>query len=214
MTKTTTFIKEVYPGAPIPRYYVTRKMRTPLPHTRPRSQPRSQPQFMLNIPLVPSHELIQSAQPEPEVCTQSTPPEPEVCTQSTPPEPEVCTQSTPPEAEVCTQSTPPEAEVCTQSTPPEAEVCTQSTPPEAEVCTQSTPPEAEVCTQSTPPLFLTPELYEEVVKDLSKDPEIWNYLNGISMEDDMNDMVVEDMGDMFFNNISTPLEMELAAIDY
>ena len=211
LTKTTTFIQEVYPGAPIPRYYVTRKARTPSPHTRPQPQP----QFMLNIPLVPSHELIRSAQPEPEVCTQSTPPEPEVCTQSTPPEPEVCTQSTPPEPEVCTQSTPPEPEVCTQSTPPEPEVCTQSTPPEPEVCTQSTPPEPEVCTQSTPQLFLTPELYEEVVKELNKDPEVWNYLNNIPMEDDMNDTVVEDMGDMsFFDNIATPLEMELAAIGY
>ena len=235
LTKTTTFIQHVYPGAPIPRYYVTRNVRTPPP-----PPPHTQPQFMLNIPLVPLHELVHSTHPEPEVCTQSTPPEPEACT---PTEPEVCTQSTPPEPEACTltepevrtQFTPPEPEACTPPepeacTPTEPEVCTQSTPPEPEactptepeVCTQSTPPEPEactptepeVCTQSTPQLFLAPELYDEVVKDLNKDPEIWNYLNDISMEDDMNDTVVEDIGDIVFDNILTPLEMEVAAIDY
>ena len=191
LTKTDTFMREVYPNAPIPRYYLSRKLKT-----SPPTQPKPQTQLVLNIPLLAARELTQSF-PSTEVSTQ-----PEAASSA----PGVCTQSSPP-TEVSTQ---PEA----ASSPPG--VCTQSSPP-TEVSTQ---PEAAssapgVCTQSLPPLFLTPELYQEVLNELNKDPEVLKYLNDFSIEDDdnMNDTVVEDMGDMFYDYTSTPLEMELAAVD-
>ena len=217
LTKTDTFIREVYPGAPIPRYYITRKVKTSAP-----TQPQPQPQLVLNIPLLPARALARSSllqtevstQPSPPgVCTQSSPPPTEVSTQPSPPG--VCTQSSPPPTEVSTQPSPPG--VCTQSSPPPTEVSTQPSPPG--VCTQSSPPPTEVSTQSLPPqslppLFLTPELYDEVLNELNRDPEVLKYFNDLPIEDDMNDTVVEDMGDMFFDNTSTPLDIELAAVGY
>ena len=167
LTKTDTFMREVYPKAPIPRYYLSRKLKTSTPTPQPK------PQLVLNIPLLAARELTQSF-PSTEVSTQ-----PEAASSA----PGVCTQSS-----------------------PSTEVSTQ---PEA---ASSAP---QVCTQSLPPLFLTPELYEEVLNELNKDPEVLKYLNDFNIEDDddMNDTVVEDMGDMFYDYTSTPLEMELAAVD-
>ena len=177
LTKTDTFMREVYPNAPIPRYYLSRKQKTST-----LIQPKPQPQLVLNIPLLPARELTQpeAASSAPGVCTQSSPPT-EVSTQ-----PEDASSA---------------PGVCIQSSPP-TEIFTQ--PEDA----SSAP---GVCTQSLPPLFLTPELYEEVLNELNKDPEVFKYLNDVCIEDD--DTVIEDMGDMFYDHMSTPLEMELAAVD-
>ena len=109
-----------------------------------------------------------------------------------PPQPEV---STVPQPEV---STAPQPEV---STAPQPEV---STAPQPEV---STAPQPEV---SMP---LSPEVYDGLLNDLRKDPDLWNMLNNFSTEDNMegiDNMVVEDMGtDMFVANNITPLEQEV-----
>ena len=117
---------------------------------------------------------------------------PQTITTSLPPQPEVST--------VSTQSLPPQPEVST--------VSTQSLPPQPEVSTVSTQSSPEV---STLPV-LSPEIYQNLLDELRRDPELWKCLNDFPIEDDADDMnqfIVEDMQDVLFDEGLTPLEIEL-----
>ena len=206
LTKTDTYMEAVHPGAPIPRYYITRKLKTSSPPTPP-----TQPQLVLNIPLLPARTIKHSSQPEaatspPVASTQSevtTPPEVSIQHEAATSPPVASTQSevtTPPEVSI-------QPVASTQSevtTPPEVSI-------QPEAATQ--PPEVST------PLLLPSELYQEVLNELRRDPEVWKCLNDFPIEDDfmddgnMNDSVVQDMGDVFFHHMSTPLEIELATLD-
>ena len=138
-------------------------------------------QMVLNIPLLPPRPITCSSPPE---VSTSPPPPPEVSTQSSPPPPEVSTQSSQPEV--------------------------TTSPPEV-----SMQPEV-----STLPV-LSPEIYQDLLAELRSDPELWKCLNDFPIEDnamddfvaedagDMNDFVVKDMGDIVFDDVLTPLEIEV-----
>ena len=213
LTKTDTYLKAVYPGAPIPRYYTTRKLKTSSPPTPP-----TQPQLVLNIPLLTARTIMRSSQRElatspPEVSTQSevtTPPEVSIQRELATSPPVASTQSevtTPPEVSI-------QRELATS--PPVASTQSEvTTPPEVSIQPEAATLPPEVST----PLFLPSELYQEVLNELRRDPEVWKCLNDFPIEDNfmddgnMNDSVVQDMGDMFFDHTSTPLEIELATLD-
>ena len=89
-----------------------------------------------------------------------------------------------------------------------------STLPPPEV---STLPPPEVSTLPPPEVStpLSPEVYEELLNQLKSDPDLWNILNNFPFEentDGINNLVAEDMGDMFWANDITPLEHELEAL--
>ena len=182
LTKTVTYMRTVHPGVEIPRYYNSRKIKSSL--LTQTEETRTTHEMVLNIPLLPPQALTASSPPQPEVSTVST--------QSLPPQPEVST--------VSTQSLPPQPEVST--------VSTQSLPPQPEVSTVSTQSSPEV---STLPV-LSPEIYQSLLDELRRDPELWKCLNDFPIEDDADDMnqfILEDMQDVLFDDGLTPLEIEL-----
>ena len=227
LTKTAAYMRTVHPGVEIPRYYNSRKIKSSL--LTQTEETRTTHEIVLNIPLLSPQTIMASFPPQREVSTQSSPPQPEVSTVSTQSSPEVSTLPVlspeiyqnlldelrrDPELWKCLNDFPIEDDVSTvstQSLPPQPEVSTvstQSSPPQPEVSTVSTQSSPEV---STLPV-LSPEIYQNLLDELRRDPELWKCLNDFPIEDDdddINQFILEDMQDVLFDDGLTPLESEL-----
>ena len=196
LTKTTIFMNTVMPDKPIPRHYMSRRREHLIPQT-----PQTQPQMVLRIPLLPLPITLPEVSTSlPEVSTSL----PEVSTSL----PEVSTSL----PEVSTSL----PEVSTSL--PEVSTSLPEVSTSLPEVSTSLPEVSTSLPDASNTLLLSSDVYESLLNELRKDPDLWRILNEFPFQDnatddftadEMNDFVASDMGDSFIADDLTPLEIEL-----
>ena len=203
MRKTDEFMRITTPYKNLRAYYERRGRKTAGNSEQHEDRTQHEDNMVLNIELMPL-QGTQHQTPPPEIQHEAPPPE----TQHEAPPPEIQHQTPPPEIQH--ESPPPEIQ---HQTPP-PEIQHEAPPPEIQH-------EAQQLLLPAQQLLLPDHLFEELLQEIRKDPDLYKIFNDIDIMDDECQQVSntegeggnDDMWDVFnICNEPTPLELELAHI--